>query len=322
MLKTSSIFSFKIFSSALLWAVMAIICIEAFCRHALPLSAASHEVDRALNDVRLNSYDAEIVCLGDSVGRQVLLNTPIDGGNSFIFLGTNAAIEMPGQYYLTKRYLQSNKAPKAVVFIGLNPLGRNLQSRFTENFFQRCFLMLHEICEITLYRGIEFGLVMVFYKLFPAYRYRLYLQNLLLGFTNAKITSGPDDNGSAAGKYRYGFLNRLTSFGRYGKSAAISDIYFDKLVRTLYDKRINFYFICAPLPQLHPKARLNRLNNDLFMQYCEQLSAKYNNFYLFGNQEYYPDNLFQADGSHLNKDGLAQAVGMFKEKLVLIKEQN
>jgi hypothetical protein len=246
-------FNSKIWSSAALLTVIIIAIVEITLSQSLPSRIFSHEVDRVLYDIDRTKYNADFVLLGDSIGKQIIDSALSDykNGRTCASLGANQAIEMTGQYFLVERYLRNNSKPKAVIFVGCNQLGGNLEQVYTENFFQRCFLRFNEIAELTLHKGSQFSFIMMIYKIFPSYRYRLKIQEKLLGYSNANVHTG--------------ILNAKKSYGKPGNEArvvanikyklsdkypsAISDIYFNKLVDMLKRKSIKFYYLNAPISE-------------------------------------------------------------------------
>ena len=173
-----SIFSSRIFGSALIWTVLAVALIEWRAARTLPGRFSSHEVDQLLYDLDQGRIPADdTVFLGDSVGRQIANGILRQHPGAFVPLACNAAIEIPGQYYLLQRYLENHPAPRRLILMMGHPLAGELQGDYTENYVQRVFLRWREIAGLTrARRSLRFGLVMAAYKLSPAFRFRLRLQ--------------------------------------------------------------------------------------------------------------------------------------------------
>jgi len=323
-----SIFNSKKLPLAFLWAISIIIIIEVVFFRTMPPDLFNHEVDSALYDIEHKDYGADIVFLGDSLGGSILwvydeqLATDNDK-SGYVIIPGNQAIEMTGQYFLAKRYLARNKNPKAIIYMGFRPFGTNLNSLFTENYIKRCFLKPYEIIELMRYKGLGFGFIMLVYKLFPTYKYRLHIQNYLTGFANTDIYSGlllKVNKIPRITKSKYS-LNSLLPFLKYEKYASIADTHLKKLLDLLKQKSIRIYFVNPPVAE----SRFKKLTqwkwyNMLFNDY-ENWKSIYKNFYFSRELQIYPDEYFSHDKNHLTKKGRMRAAKEFREKLARIKKE-
>ncbi len=319
MRNTSSIFNSKTLPLAFFLTLLAIIVFETVPYRFWSQRLFHHEVDQLLYEIEHKKYDADIVLIGDSVGRQITTKLLSDQamaarfpGMTFSNLTTNQAIEITGQYYLIQRYLKRNKKPTAILFIGLNPLGQNLDQIFTENFVKRCFTNFHEIAEIALHKGIGFAFDMFMYKFFPSYRYRLRLQNKILRFHNNAYTgqewalqaNSEEKNESSPAAF---------------STSALSNIYFVRLVDLLSREGISFYFLPAPLKKSTYEHENAKKRITFMKDFFHALEKTYPNFHFIDEIEVYPDTFF-LDHVHLNEKSLVGAASRTQEKFSEIQK--
>lgn len=319
-------FNFNKRQPALLWAIIAVIVIETVLSKLVVLLPFTNTTDRTLYDIEHKRYDADIVFISDSVGRQILksaLSNYGDGNYKFAMLLSNGAVEMTGRYFLIERYLKRNKKPKAVVFVGVNPLGGNLKGRYTENYVQRCFLKPDEILQLTLFKGIKFGLVMVIYKLFPSYRYRWTFQKKLFGSINTEIDpekfekeiGNPVSNGNANFVKMAKRAYKETWYYKMTHKVPISDRYFNKLLSMLRRDSIEFFLVCAPMSEFYAKKR----NVNGMYDYFNELTGKYNNFHVLNSFGLYQEKYFIPDKLHLTDEGLLLTHRLMQDNIDAIK---
>ena len=147
---TSSIFSSKWLRCGALWAALVIAAVEGLQAHRLPQRYLSHEVEFLLREMPHWGSGADRVILGDSVGLQLALGIEAQHRGEFTPLASNQTIEMAGQYFLLRRYLEARPAPRAVFLLMDDPLNGDLNSPYVENYIQRCFLRWSEIASLTV----------------------------------------------------------------------------------------------------------------------------------------------------------------------------
>ena len=135
------IFNFKNLPTACLMAVAMIVVIETSLKDVLPQKYFSHMVDKYLYKIDHQHLNGKVVVLGDSVGQGCIpAEFEKKDHKGFVSMISVYPVEMTGNYFLLKRYLQKNINPDFVIYVGKNPLGQNLERPETENFFQRCFI--------------------------------------------------------------------------------------------------------------------------------------------------------------------------------------
>ena len=279
------------------WAfVVAVITIEIVLSRELPGRFFSHEVDRKLYDIDHTADDADILFIGDSVGAALVesASKKMQGIGVWGHLTTNQVIEMAGNYYLVKRYLRAHKSPVAVIFVGGVPESVSLDQISNENFIQRCFLRWEEIAELTYYKGLRFGCVMLVHKLLPSYRYRYHLQKKIAGFTNASIYDGlMREKAADRGARGPG--------GGFRLDGSLYEVYFKKLLGLLSKEDIDFYYILPPVSSARwdrDKERYGAM--ELFwVKYRREYPA----FRYYGELIKYPDDCFKKDQIHLKGVG-------------------
>lgn len=302
-----SIFSSRLFSSALIWAVLAVILIEWHAQRTLPARYASHEVDRMLYDLDHGRIpECETVFLGDSVGLQISEALQREQVGPFTRLASNAAIETPGQFYVFQRYLEHHAPPKRVILMMGNPVEGQLHGNYTENYFQRGFLRWREIAEIAqARRSLPFSLVMVGYKLFPTFRYRLGLQKQVPMLEKPNPYSGRFDMATPSAKpqstTKHGLLDVIAAgLKSQRRGPQIAEIYFIRLATFLEARGIDWVYL--PLPVSESSAHM--IAPDGFygnqVRRVRELSEMFPSMRLSEELFKYPDDQFR-DGVHFDK---------------------
>lgn len=320
MRKISSIFSFNIRYSAIAWTIASIIAIETVLAVVMPLLRFDIEVDGVLYDIERRRYDSDVVVLSDSLGRQMKnYDTTKYPEKEITFLSTTAAIEIVGQYYLTKRYLKRNKKPKSIIFYGRPFMGFDLNQIYTEHYVQRCFTNNDEIEELILYKGLKFGLPMLAYKLLPSFRYRVYLQERSIGIINTDRT-GVSLIPNTVSVEQWD-KNLEKHYRRLHRQQGVSFIYLEKLAKLLYDNNIDFYVVLSPtsITRARSKDYLEALRAS--QVYYPYIRARYPNFKYSLDTIVYPDDLFLADKVHFTAAGLKQASMYWKAAIKKVIEQ-
>lgn len=288
-----------------------ILCSEYFIKDKLDGHLMNHEVDWMLYYLDKTKYHADYLVIGDSVGLQ--LAKEYYQNPKFAVLATNKAIEPTGQYFLVKRYLKRNPPPKVIIFIARPFLDNNLDQVYTENFILRTFTNVDEIFEVFKTKtDLTSFFKMIAYKILFTYKFKLKLQEKIVGFTNADIYSGVDIKNSRT-LYHNRSLVRIID--KIKKRKNISFQYTDKLLELLNKRKILFYYIPAPIPENDTYAK-NEYDR-LFLMYNEKLSRKYRYSYFFKKYEKYKKSLF-VDGVHLNKEGMIPAKKFVKQKISFI----
>ena len=185
-----STFSSKVAHNAAFWTVLLIVGIEFFGGRKLADTVDVHQVDRLCERIERDRFDAPVVVLGDSVAEGAFREREADT-TRFAILASNQAIEATGQLFLFRRYLQHNRAPERLLLMALDPTRGKLEQRYTENYVQRVFTRWDEIAYMARWTcDPAFVLKCVSYKLVPSFRYRLHLQESLVGFRHTDIYSG------------------------------------------------------------------------------------------------------------------------------------
>ena len=250
-----SIFSSRILGSALVWTVLAAALVEAWAGRALPARFYNHEVDQLLDLLdRGSGSDADMVFLGDSVGRQVSRALALAEPDFFLPLASNGGIETAGQYFVLRRYLARHPAPKRVVLMMLNPVEGLLDGKYTENYFQRGFLHGDEIAAVApLRRSLPFTLTMVGYRLSPVFRYRIGLQAVVPWLETPSPWSGQFAAAEIVGQPpeipKHGLLDLGGKWlKRFRRGPQISAVFFDRLAALMEARGIEWLFLPPPLP--------------------------------------------------------------------------
>ena len=275
----------------------------------------SHEVDLILYRLKEKKFNADFLLIGDSVGLQLLRQ--YSRNPEFAVFATNQAIEITGQYFLIKRYIEKNPPPKAVIFASRPFQNFNLQQVYTENFVLRTFTQFNEILSV-FFAKHDFTMLtkMIAYKLLFTYKHRLKIQNNIMGFTNADIYSGVD---MESGSFKYNRYSLLAVFDKAKKTENTASYHFKDLLRFLSKKNIDFYYIPVPIAEGSSLVRnynesLVSSYNELFFDYLPSLQKKYSNLHYFHKIKEYPNKLF-VDHVHFNEDGMSLALPYMSKKV-------
>ncbi|MCK5516983.1 MAG: hypothetical protein KAI39_08935, partial [Desulfobulbaceae bacterium] len=276
---------------------------------------SSHEVDRTLRYLEKQGRNQPTLVLGDSVGHGVFSGWRLKAGR-IASLACNQATETAGQYFFLKRFLSKNKTPGAVISCDRTPLMGNLNQVYTENYIQRCFTRWYEIYDLLLAkRNPAFTAKMIAYKLFATYKFRLHLQEKLVGFTNSDIYSGIL-RGKNSVKVRYGIVRILSDIVQEFRQESISQYFFKKMLTELESLHVPLYYLPAPT-QLSNNATNKLVQNSLHD--LEKLQFQFGNLTLLPDSYQRMVKKYFRDGVHLNPKGLIlyrNAVGEVVKKIV------
>ena len=316
----SSIFSSRILGSALVWTVLAAALIEAWAGRALPPRFYNHEVDQLLELLdRGTGPDADMVFLGDSVGRQVSRALALQEPDFFLPLASNGGIETAGQYFMLRRYLAHHPAPKRVVLMMLNPVEGLLDGKYTENYFQRGFLHWSEIADAALLRrSLPFTLTMVGYKLSPVFRHRIGLQSTVPWLETPSRWSGNFAADEIVGQPpeipKHGLLDLCGKWlKRFRRGPQISEIYLDRFAALLEARGIEWLFLAPPLPASSAGGEPSGIFGRQLAQVAAR-QARYPSLRVHAAFQIYPDEWF-ADEIHLKEERLPAVAQDYAEIL-------
>ena len=293
---------------AFLGTLALVVVLEMVAANTLPSQQFNHLVDRILFEIRTKPQPAEVLILGDSVGRQISLGLARAEPNRIKTFASNASLETVGQYFLFRRYLESNPPPRDLVLILVNPFSGNLDQVFTQNYVQRCFVEWSEIGDLAVnYRNPEFSAVMLGYKLLPSFRYRNYFQDLL-GMSH--IGRKPRESVEPAvpqlqPKTRSKGLDQLFTevFSRHTTSA--SEIYFRKLLQLATDRGTRVVFIPTPLPEAKAQEYLRSSKYKEMVRKLDQCRSEFTDL-VVATPRAYPATYALPDNVHFKKEVLSQ----------------
>ena len=299
---------------AMLLAAVAVISVEAWQQVRLPATAHYHEVDELLHQLKVQTINSDYMLLGDSVGRQLFRNTPDLQNENYAMLATNQAITMTGQYFIARRYLERNRAPRAAVMLIQGYIHSKLDQNLSDNYIQRTFTDFSEILEIfRLKRDAVFSAKMLAYRFLPSFKYRLTLQKNWVGFTNAESISGIAYDNRERGKANYSLSRILTS---HIEKKNIPLLHFESLLSLLDQRHI-------PLFLLPPATNENSADiHRAYMNLCESLFPKlqktYPSFHFDKDLPILRDAYF-LDGTHFNEAGLKIETQRLRERMFVIQ---
>lgn len=295
-----SIFSSRVFGSALIWTVLAVIAIEGYSSRVLPGKYFSHEVDEIVYGLDHGRFAAQdTLFMGDSVGRQIMHGFEQLGDKSFVPLASNAAIEMPGQFFLLRRYLENHPAPERLILVMGNPVKGNLAHGYAENYVKRVFLRWREIADIAwTKRSVPFTLVTIGYKLIPSLRYRIQLQKTVPFLETANPYFGSlniADELNKPKKKDYGLFAVLADLNdRRPRGPTIAEQFFLRFAKLLQENHVSWIYL--PLPR--PESKGTEPYFEQQITRVKDLTAEYPLLRVRDTFCIRPDNWFR-DGSHL-----------------------
>ncbi|MBU1567001.1 MAG: hypothetical protein KJ630_15435 [Proteobacteria bacterium] len=287
-------------NNAMLPALVCIAVIEIFIHPYLSANYFSHEVDRLLFMLEKDTFNSPMITIGDSVGHGIFADWEFSRGK-IANLACNQATETTGQYFFIKRYLKKNHAPHAVISCDRTPMLGNLQQNLTENYIQRCFTEWSEVFEIARIKvDPAFTVKMIAYKLLPTFKYRLHLQQRILGSSNSNIYSGMSEGGSAA-QPDNGLIRLISDYKERLREESISQHFFTKIVEMLEAENIPLYYL--PPPSKISNNDTDRLIGNSITE-MHRLKTHFSNLYPLA-EEYkrLPADHF-SDDVHLNETGL------------------
>ncbi len=287
-------------SNAFIMTVALIVAIELFLHPYLTKKYFSHEVDQTIQYLQSPNRNQPIVIIGDSVGHGVFEGWTFNNG-SVANLACNQATETAGQYFFLKRFLNKNKAPGAVISCDRTPFSGNLEQNLTENYVQRVFTDWSEIFDLMIVKlDPVFTVKMMAYNFFSAFKYRLHLQKLIVGFTNSDIYSGIVSIGNSTDQ-DYGLIRILSKVKERLRSESISSHYFKKTLNELEKLDIPLYFL--PPPSSIDNGDTHKLILDS-INVMDIMKDNSNNVHVLKDQyQRLPKECF-SDEVHLSQDGL------------------
>jgi hypothetical protein len=153
----------------------------------------------------------------------------------------------------------------------------------------------------------------IVYKGMFSYNHKLQLQKKILGFTNADMYSGLDQESSTFKYNKYSLLKVYRKIKQKRTNASI--VHLGKLLALLQEKGIDFYYIPAPVQRKNNYAQGEY--KKMFSDFFPEMERKYSN--LFWRKEYdkYPANLFR-DFVHFNEEGQVVVNKVMKEQVYSI----
>jgi hypothetical protein len=282
-------------------AIITVIVIEIVVRPYLN-SFISHEVDWTLRALQKKNLNQDVVILGDSIGRGIFSDWKFKKG-SVAKLACNQATETAGQYFFLQRFLENNRIPGAVIICDRSPVSGNLDQILTENYIQRCFTKWAEIFELFRVKlDPVFTVKMISYKMLNTFKYRLHLQQHLVGFTNSNVYSGAVDNEKKV-KKPHGLFKVIKGKMEAMRHESISFYYLQRILKELNGYGVPLYYLPPP----------TMLSNDDYHRAVEgslslfkQLGKQYPDVHVLeGSYTRLPMSDF-SDGVHLNEHGLAK----------------
>lgn len=263
----------------------------------------THEMDQLAS--------GPILFMGDSTAQQIIeyVDSPVIKKNS---IASNLASEFTGKFFLLRRFIESHSVPKAVVYIGVTPLGKSLSHPWVDRFFSRVFYQPREIWEVALEkRSPSFTMQHLLGAVSAFYRNRFTIQARFT-FSNLK-----EEQDFSRGQ-------RLLPVA-LPAGQNLSDRYLVKMIEYLAARGSHLYYV----PVAYSESRnWNQATDDLFSvtlpesdAYMRQLEARYPNFHYRPEfQKPYPESYF-VDNLHFTREALPIYVAELKKTLLEIQSE-
>lgn len=286
-------------TNAAILTIFFIILIEYKVHPYLFNNFVSHEVDWTVRSLQYHLKEP-VVVIGDSVGHRVFREWGAYRGK-IANLACNQATETAGQYFFLKRFIEQSKLPGAIITCDRTPFIGNLEQSLTENYIQRVFTKWSEIYELLIAKlDPVFSVKMVAYKLLSTFKYRLHLQEKIVGFTNSSIYSGVT-SGKSSKSSRYGIIRLISDAKLNFQQTSLSYYFFKKILFEAAKNNIPVYYL--PPPTQLEKNTSHRLVKSSLSE-MEVLADEFDNLHILAEfYQRYPRNLF-ADDVHPNSAGL------------------
>ena len=277
----------------------------------------SHELDELLWDLQGEPFDKPVVVLGDSVGRQISLELREHAGMDFAPLATSAAVEMAGNLFIFRRYLERNRPPERVVLFMRNPLDGDLKKVWTENYVQRGFTRWGEIGSLAWQtRNPAFGLRMLSYRLASA-KYRLQLQRAVPGLNVKDSLAGMPREELIERKKELKKLTlreRLVDWILPRSTSTISEHYFLTLLEECGRRNIPVHFQPTPMRKSKIDTPEEVARRSALFARMRELAARHPLFTFTDEVAAYPDGCF-VDGIHIQARDLPRISAAYAEVL-------
>jgi hypothetical protein len=234
----------------------------------------------------------ETIIIGDSLSKNAISSLNIHP--HIADLSSNNALSVAGNYFILKRYLKNNKAPKNIYFFCVpNHLHQNLNTMYTYSYFTTIFTKKEEMESIKkikphLYDDYSFSKYtesrLKALKFFTHYKPKKKKKPVLIkeselikkeNFMNSQIRSNID----LIKKYQ----NTIHD---------VPKVYIDKIISLCKEMNINFKLVIEPIPQE---------SNRSFMQSKIYQYLKDRNVSIYNVNEHYKFNnyFFRGDGRHI-----------------------
>ncbi len=301
-----SIFSSRLIRSGLLATLIAVVAAEWQFGRVLPGHYFRHEVDEILYQLDHRRYDDRILSLGNSVGRQMDIAIKRLDRKMLRPMSSNAAIEMTGQYFLLRRYLERNPAPEALILWVDDPFQGNLRLVYTQNYIQRCFLRWREIGQIAWWKGSPtFTAEMIAYRWLPSFRFRSDIQKDVPFLGVSEIGLAPQ----VAFGNQSGAVSSRSAFSRWWQrrvlgDRSISSVAFERLVELCQTRGIELYLIPAPIAESVAESRGPMQGRAEINERLAALQRRFSVLHFMPESRVYPDDEFR-DGTHFKDSYLS-----------------
>lgn len=288
-------------NNAAIPAIAIIFCVEIILHPYLSEKFFSHEVDVKLASLERKERNQAVVTIGDSVGHGIFSGWRFKNG-SIAQLACNQATETTGQYFFVQRFIAKNQQPEVIISCDRSPFSGNLTQNLTENYVQRCFTKWREIIELMAIKmDPVFTLKMISYKLFATFKYRLHVQEKLVGFRNGEIYTGLTINGSSPVS-TYGLIDRIENYKNGFRQESISAYFLTKLIAELQKQNIPFYYLPPPTNATN-KRGWNAMKKNI--ERFEELAEQFDNVHILTQHSRKMSGDLFADEVHLSHSGLS-----------------
>lgn len=252
-----------------------------------------HNVDYLVKKIipSLQNVDKEIIILGDSVANGAFKNLILN--DNILDLTSNRAIAIAGNYFLLKRYLEHNQAPKKLYLFAIPEFFNNdLNEPYTYLFFETVFTKEDEIKEIKKIKPTLYSSKNIIDKYFERRSKALFNKEVYVPTQRSKFVNVNEseilNNFEISNK---GINNRIDSYKKtLNHFEKLTNVYLNKFKELCAKEKIEFYIVLEPMPLEMQQLFYESKTYNYLVSHSYNL-IDVNKLYRFGNNHFLHDSV-------------------------------